>query len=108
MKQTINFSTFQMAFEAIRPNNFSYEGLTVLFDYLEQYESDTGEPIELDVIALCCDYSEMTAEEFATDYGYSDEFEEDQKITLDDAEKYINKYSFFVGRTDNTIIFANF
>ena len=39
-------------------NNFSYEGLTALFDYLEQLEEDTGEPIEFDMIALCCEYSE--------------------------------------------------
>lgn len=108
MIQTINQSQFRDAFQSIRPDNFTYEGLTVLFDYLEQYENDTGEPLELDVIALCCDYSEMTATEFATDYGYDDEFEADQKITLDDAEKYLNDHSIVVGRTDNTIIFANF
>lgn len=108
MKTTVDIYQFRNEFESIRPDNFTYEGLTVLFDYLEQYEEDTGEPLELDVIALCCDYSEMTATEFATDYGYADEFEADQKITLDDAEKYLNDHSIVVGRTDNTIIFANF
>jgi len=39
-------------------NNFSYEGLSALFDYLEDYEDDTGEKIEFDLVALCCDFTE--------------------------------------------------
>ena len=54
MKQTINEYQFKEAFQSSRPNNFSYEGLTALYDYLEQYEEDTGQEIELDVIGLCC------------------------------------------------------
>ena len=61
MKQTVNFNDFRDAFRAFdRMENFSYEGMQALFDYLEQLEEDTGEEIELDVIALCCDYSEAT------------------------------------------------
>ena len=58
MKQTINFTQFADAFKAIRPDNFSYAGLKALYDYLEQYEEDTGGEVELDVIALCCEYTE--------------------------------------------------
>ena len=39
-------------------NNFSYEGLSALFEYLEDYEDDTGEQIEFDLVALCCDFTE--------------------------------------------------
>ena len=56
MKQTINFSQFRDEFKAIRPTNFDGEGLKLLFAYLEEYEESTGEEVELDVIALCCDY----------------------------------------------------
>ncbi len=58
MKETITRSEFHSRFEAIRPENFSYGGLEALFDYLESYEQDTGDEIELDVIGLCCDYTE--------------------------------------------------
>lgn len=107
MKQTVNFSTFQMAFESIRPNNFSYEGLTQLFDYLESYESDTGEEIELDVIALCCEYSELTIEEIIRSYGIDcDDIEDDE---LDDhVFNYLADNTSVIGRTDNTIIFQDF
>lgn len=39
-------------------NNFSYNGLIALYEYLENYENETGESIEFDPIALCCEYSE--------------------------------------------------
>jgi len=38
--------------------NFTIEGLHALFDYLEQWEDDVGEPMEFDPIALCCQFSE--------------------------------------------------
>jgi hypothetical protein len=39
-------------------NNFSYEGKKALYEYLTEYEESTGEQIELDIVALCCDYTE--------------------------------------------------
>ena len=58
MKQTVNITDFVNAFEKMRPSNFTYEGLECLYNYLIDYEQDTNTEIELDVIALCCDYSE--------------------------------------------------
>ena len=43
MHQSINLHDFREAFRIMdRSNNFSYDGLKVLFDGLEQYEEDTG------------------------------------------------------------------
>ena len=73
MKQSINLHNFQEAFRLCRPNNFSYEGLRALFEYLEALEEDIGEEFELDVIALCCDYTEWESlEAFQHDYGAED------------------------------------
>ena len=70
MIQTINEWDFRNAFKSIRPDNFSYDGLKALYDYFEQYEDATGDPIELDVIALCCEYVEYeNLKEFENDYG---------------------------------------
>jgi hypothetical protein len=46
-----------------RPDNFSYEGLKALYEYYNDYEEATGTTVELDVIAICCEHSEMTEEE---------------------------------------------
>ena len=70
MKQSINMYDFERAFKNFERDNFSYDGLKALFEYLEEYEEDTGEEVELDVIALCCDYMEYDSlKEYNDDYG---------------------------------------
>lgn len=85
MKTTVNFCDFCDAFRNMdRDNNFSYDGKKALFDYLEEYEEDCGQEIELDVIAICCDFSEYAdVQEFIADYGdkYSpEEYEDDEEF----------------------------
>ena len=44
--------------------------LECLYNYLIDYERDTNTEIELDVIALCCDYSEWdNLEEYRKNYS---------------------------------------
>jgi len=71
MKQSINMYQFERAFKNMdRGDQFSYDGLKALYEYLEEYEESTGEEIDLDVIALCCDYTEYNSlKEFQADYG---------------------------------------
>ena len=88
MKQSVNSYDFERAFVlAGRKDQFSYDGLRALFDYLEEYEDGTGEEIELDVVALCCDYSEHeSALECVKDYGYEPEYyeeDEDEESALE-------------------------
>lgn len=51
------------------PNgNFSYKGLRNLFEYLDDLH-DEENPLKLDVISLCCDFSEYrNLEEYLDDY----------------------------------------
>ena len=70
MKQTVTLSSFRDAFfRCNRGEQFSYEALGLIFDYIEDYENDTGEEVELDVISICCDWAEDTPEAIA---GYYD------------------------------------
>ena len=70
MKQTINQYQFVDAFVHMnRGENFSYEGLRVLYEYLTDIEEDTGEEMELDVIAICCEFQEFTLSELQAEYG---------------------------------------
>ena len=79
MKQTVYAGDFRDAFHnAGRENNFSYEGLGILYDYFMEYEDSTGEEIELDVIAICCEYTEASAREIAENYAYFDDEELDE------------------------------
>ena len=59
MHTTVDSFMFVDAFRRMdRENNFSRPALFALFDYLEEYEQETGEEIELYVIALCCEFTE--------------------------------------------------
>ena len=58
MKQTVYLEDFRKAFKDTRPNNFSNEGLIALYDYFQNLEDDIGEELDLDIIAVCCDYCE--------------------------------------------------
>ena len=91
MYQTIGFCQFTDAFNAVRPNNFSYEGLQVLFNYLEQYEDDTDQGMELDVIAICCDFTECTIKEALNDYDLESlkELEDNTTVLKIDDDKII-------------------
>ena len=108
MKTTVNNYDFHRAFETMnRTTNFSYAGLNALFDYLEEYEEGTGEELELDVIAICCDFSEYTSlAEFQADYGTEYETIDDIRdnttvidIDLDENED---------GNEDGSFIIQNF
>ena len=69
MKQTVSRYDFHRAFETIRPDNFTYAGREALFDWFEELEEDTREEIELDVIAVCCEFSEYQLGELGAYYG---------------------------------------
>ena len=65
----MNEFDFKNEFKKIRPDNFSDEGLSVLYDYLTQYEEDCDTELEFDPIAYCCEYTEYkNYEELKKDY----------------------------------------
>lgn len=110
MKTTINFSEFRDHFYGIRPDNFSYEGLKILFDYFEEYEESTGDEIELDVIGLCCDFAEATWQTIASDYDSSieldiNENDDEQKAQVLD---FLADQRALIGETSDSIVYRQF
>ena len=96
MKQTIDVHDFRDAFGACnRADNFSYEGLGALFDYLEQLEEDIGEEMELDVIAICCDFTEWDSI-----YDYNSSYDTEYK-DLEELSEAVTTIS--IPRTDRFI-----
>jgi hypothetical protein len=82
-----------------RGNQFSYDGLEILFDYLDQLSEDIGEPFEMDVIAICCDYAEDTVESIAHAYSIDIDGLNDGEA-LDIVTEYLQNEGCFVGVTD--------
>ena len=97
MYQTINKSDFRDAFQKMgRASQFSYEGLGSLYDYLEEMGDETN-GVELDVIALCCEFSEYkNLKELQENYSYIASMEDlgnnTSVIMIDDDSFIIQNY----------------
>ena len=64
-----DFSDWFLSSETYK-NNFSYDGLKSLYNYLVDLEEDTGDNIEFDPVAICCEYSEYeNLEEIKNNYN---------------------------------------
>ncbi len=120
MKQTTTFSQFTDSFRDMdRQDNFSYQALRLLFDWFEQYEEETGQEMELDVIAICCEFNESTADELISDYeleGFRSDFNGKAESwrnygdrEADEIEQYLLENTLFVGKTDHdTFVYQAF
>jgi hypothetical protein len=91
MKDTINYDGFVSGILQVRPDNFTILGLRTLYDYFEQLEQDTGEEIEFDPIAICCEFAEydsltdLVADYWVTIPEYKDvdiDYFEEQTIVI--------------------------
>jgi hypothetical protein len=112
MKQSINKSQFRDAFIACgRANQFSYEGLGLLFDWIEDFYADASSgAYELDVIALCCDFSELSLDEVLSQYEIIESDGDDSESELLGlVSDYLQDNTLLVGVTsDNKFIFQQF
>ena len=105
-----NVQQFREVFRiAGRMDQFSYEGFEVLFDYLDELSESTGVPIELDVVALCCEYYEGSIEEIIANYDIdvSDaDGDEDEIKTI--VEDYLQDNTSVCGQVSDGFVYAAF
>jgi len=101
MKTTVSKYDFREAFRTMgRQDQFTYDALGLLFDWVEELDEACGTETELDVIAFCCDFSEEPWEDIADNYSIDtahDKNEEDAKQTV---EEYLLENTSLVGITD--------
>ena len=95
-------------FEAYgREGYFSHEGFNALYDYLDEYSGEGGEDFKVDVIALCCDFTEYSDwNELYDKYSYSynnksETFEElKENDELDDFIEWVQESTTVIEVTD--------
>jgi hypothetical protein len=96
MYQTINVYAFRDAFRAAgRESKFSYDALGMLFDYFDDVDPDH----ELDVIAICCAFSEDAPAYIADQYDVDVRGMDDEQ-TLDAVLEYLGDTTHVIGVTD--------
>lgn len=107
MIQTLSEHDFRQAWaNSERANSFSYEGLGLLFETLEELSPD----YELDIVELDCEYAESTIEELVNDYGYAGDFEGvDEDDLPAQVLEYLESNTLVCGVTpQGTIVYAQF
>ena len=75
----ITLTRYQVAGYLMQDDNakWSRAGAYALADYLQELEDSTGEEMELDIVAIRCDFSEFSsAAEAAGEYGWNPEPDE--------------------------------
>lgn len=83
MKTTLSEYDFCRAWETNeeRKNQFTHSAQKALYEYLTQYEEDCDTEIELDIIALCCDYTE-----YGSAWEAMEQYQPEDMPTIDDGE----------------------
>jgi len=99
MKITVTESMFCEQFKRARPENFTNAALEALFAYYEEIEQGSGEEMELDVVAICCDWTEYdSALEASESYGFK------AKDAGDDERADMNERAALEFLTDETTV----
>lgn len=106
VKTIYDAATLQNEFISMNRDYFSYEGYKAL---IELFEECSPQHVELDVIAICCEFNEATPEDIANDY--SNIFEYDPELTEDLNEQvidFINYHSWGVELSNGKILYQSF
>jgi len=108
MKKTISLHDFVSAFtEMGRYDQFSLEGLKVIYKYITDYESESGQEIELDVIAICRDFAESEPMDIARDYSIGEAAVCAENV-LTIVREYLKDKGVLLGETDSTFVYRQF
>lgn len=110
--QTVQASDlYNMACAMNRGSTFGYDGWLAIGDYLEELSTDKN--IEIDIVAICCDYNHAeSAQEVFDQYDTNidptewEEMEESEKY--DAILDYLNENTSVVCCEDGCIIWAAF
>ena len=111
MKMTINESTFRDQFRLHgRKDQFSSNGLTALYNHLEEvFDEDSKYEYDLDVIRLCCEFTEYSNALYAALSYYR--FTIDENLNKEECERQAIQFlsdSTTIIQFDGGIIIQNF
>jgi len=93
-----------------RGANFTYEGIEALLNMLEDCSTEEYGAIDLDIIELCCGYTESTPSTLLSDFNYVDGLDDalDDDENLEIVMDYLNDQTWAVELENGNILYANF
>jgi len=111
MKRTITQSDFIDAFRDYgREDQFSYEALCALFEFFDDLDEQCDTETELDVIAICCEFSEEPWKDIADNYSIDLTDCEDDDDKCNAVGDYLQDNTMLVGGTNagNDYLYISF
>jgi len=104
MVKVLSYYEFVNEFHSMgRGNQFTNAGLLGLYEMLEQFEDETGEPFVLDVIALCVDYTEYGDAIECVNECTTEQFEDES-----DALEWLRDRTYTIELDNGGVIIQNF
>ena len=108
MKQTVTKSMLIDSFaRAGRKDQFSYDALSAIWEYLTELELDTGHECELDVIGICCEFEESTIQQAIDYYSLDLVIDKDGDIQ-EQVEEWFRDRTPVVYCDSDTIVYVQF
>ena len=87
-------------FKSYNRDYYSLDGYQAILDLFEEI----GDSQELDVIAICCDFTESEIDEIRSDYDLSiDDFEDDEAVM-----DYLNYRTWAIQLDSGAVLYQNF
>ena len=106
---TMDKGDFVARLVADKNASWSVEGAEALFEYLDELSRDIGEPVEFDLVALRCNYSEGTVDEIIDCLSLDvSDAEDDEDETTDLVRDYLESHTTIVGETSDGFVYAVF
>jgi predicted ArsR family transcriptional regulator len=91
-----------------RKDQFSYDALGIIYDYLDELSESTSENIELDIVAICCEYAESSLSAIASDYDIDLEGLEGED-RIEAIVSYMEQNTYVLGMVDDeTMVYQQF
>lgn len=107
IKQTVSINDIKQKFIDWDRDNFSIEALETIMDLLEE-TSENG-VIDLDIVEICCSYTESPLRQFIWDYGLEEaEFTYDDEIEAETVLAYAEDHTWATLLENGNILYLNF
>jgi len=84
-----------------RGDQFSYQALNMLYEYFEE----TDPEMELDVIAICCDFAEGSWQSIAADYSIEMDKNENEDEQAEQVRQYLEDEGVLVGEVSGGYVY---
>lgn len=106
MIQTLSVNDFRDAWaNSSRKDSFSYEGLEIIYDYLEEISPD----YELDIIGLDCELAEDSPESIREQYDIDGAEDLEDEELADLVREFLNDETTVLGETrDGAFVYVQF